>query len=127
MDANTGICKGDLDYNMDEVHIEVSMHAEKRMIERLGINKRAVQRLAEKAYKDGIRHKDAVGRLKKWMTYRFSQNRNANNMRVYGEFLYVFCGNILVTVYIVPNELRKLVSISAKNKNACSQDIKNIV
>ena len=92
------------------------MHAEKRMIERLGINKRAVQRLAEKAYKDGIRHKDAVGRLKKWMAYRFNQNRNANNMRVYGEFLYVFCGNILVTVYIVPNELRKLVSISAKNK-----------
>ena len=97
---------------MDEVHIQVSMHAEKRMIERLGINKRAVQRLAEKAYKDGIRHKDAVGRLKKWMTYRFSQNRNANNMRVYGEFLYVFCGNILVTVYIVPNELRKLVQLS---------------
>ena len=97
---------------MDEVHIQVSMHAEKRMIERLGVNKRAVQRLAEKAYKDGIRHKDAVGRLKKWMTYRFSQNRNANNMRVYGEFLYVFCGNILVTVYIVPNELRKLVQLS---------------
>ena len=72
----------------NEVHIEVSRHAERRLRERLGINRRAAKRLAEKAFYEGVRHKDTCGRLKKWMSGLYKKNRKANNMRIYGDFLY---------------------------------------
>lgn len=96
----------------NEVHIDVSRHAERRLRERLGINRRAAKRLAEKAFYEGVRHKDTCGRLKKWMSGLYKKNRKANNMRIYGDFLYIFCDHILVTVFIVPNDMRQLIRAS---------------
>lgn len=35
-----------------------------------------------------------------------SQNKNANNIRLYGDILYIFCDNILVTVFQIPTNMR---------------------
>ena len=34
-------------------------------------------------------------------------NKNANNIRLYGDKAYIFCGDVLVTVIQIPNDLKK--------------------
>lgn len=35
------------------------------------------------------------------------KNCNANNIRLHGDNAYIFCGETLVTVILIPNDLRK--------------------
>jgi hypothetical protein len=48
--------------------IEISEHAYQRGKERLGLSRKAFARLAERAYLDGMTHKDVHGRLHKYLT-----------------------------------------------------------
>ena len=45
--------------------VTVSKHAVRRLKEQCGLNKRSAQRMADKAFTDGIRHSDTRGRLNK--------------------------------------------------------------
>ena len=45
--------------------VTVSKHAVRRLKEHCGLNKRSAQRMADKAFTDGIRHTDTRGRLNK--------------------------------------------------------------
>lgn len=87
--------------------MEVSRHANKRMKERCGANKKSIERIAEKAFNEGIRHNQTKGRLNKWVTSLFFKNMNANNIRLYGDKAYIFCDEILVTVIQIPASLMK--------------------
>lgn len=77
------------------------------MKERCGFNRKAQERMAERAFNEGITHKQTKGRMHKWVTSLFFKNCNANNIRLLGEFAYVFCGETLVTVIPIPIDLRK--------------------
>ena len=77
------------------------------MKERCGFNRKAQDRMAEKAFYEGITHKQTKGRLHKWVTSLFFKNCNANNIRLYGDNAYIFCGETLVTVIPVPGNFRK--------------------
>lgn len=85
----------------------ISNHARKRMKERCGFNRKAQDRMADKAFYEGITHKQTKGRLHKWVTSLFFKNCNANNIRLYGENAYIFCGETLVTVIPIPNNIKK--------------------
>lgn len=85
----------------------ISNHARQRMKERCGFSRKAQDRMAEKAFYEGITHKQTKGRLHKWVTSLFFKNCNANNIRLYGDNAYIFCGETLVTVIPVPNDLKK--------------------
>lgn len=87
--------------------MNISNHARQRMKECCGFNRKAQDRMAEKAFYDGITHKHTKGRLYKWVTSLFFKNCNANNIRLYGDNAYIFCGETLVTVIPIPNDLRK--------------------
>lgn len=63
--------------------------------------------MAEKAFNEGITHKQTKGRLHKWVTSLFFKNCNANNIRLYGDNAYIFCGETLVTVIPIPVNLKK--------------------
>lgn len=63
--------------------------------------------MAEKAFNEGITHKQTKGRLHKWVTSLFFKNCNANNIRLYGDNAYIFCGETLVTVIQIPSNLKK--------------------
>lgn len=63
--------------------------------------------MAEKAFNEGITHKQTKGRLHKWVTSLFFENCNANNIRLYGDNAYIFCGETLVTVIPIPSNLKK--------------------
>lgn len=85
----------------------ISNHARQRMKERCGFNRKAQDRMAENAFNEGITHKQTKGRLHKWVTSLFFKNCNANNIRMYGDNAYIFCGETLVTVIPVPGNLKK--------------------
>lgn len=96
--------------------INVTDHAYEMAKERLSINKTAFLKLAEKAFKEGMGHKDSVGNLKKWIDGLYLKYKTANNIRIYGENIFIFSGKNLVTVYQVPNNLRKAALKNQKEK-----------
>jgi len=61
----------------------VTKHAGKRMKERCGLNKKSVDRIAEKAFEEGIPHNKTKGRLNKWISSLYFKNKKANNIRIY--------------------------------------------
>lgn len=87
--------------------IKVSTHAEQRMRERLGLNKKSIERIAQKAFDNGIHHDQTKGNLKKYVTHVWEHNKNANNIRIYGDKVFVFCDNLLVTVFHLPRDLAR--------------------
>ena len=87
--------------------VTVSKHAVRRLKEHCGLNKRSAQRMADKAFTDGIRHSDTRGRLNKWVTSLYFYNRTADNIRLYGDKAYIFAESTLVTGIQIPPDLRK--------------------
>lgn len=87
--------------------MNISNHARQRMKERCGFNRKAQDRMAEKAFYEGITHKRTKGRLHKWVTSLFFKNCNVNNIRLYGDFAFIFAGETLVTVIPIPVNLKK--------------------
>ena len=81
----------------------VTRHAKQRLKERSGLNKKSVQRIAEKAYINGICHNETKGQLNKWIAGVYFKNSDANNIRVYGDKLYLFHDEILITVLQIPH------------------------
>lgn len=89
-----------------EDKIEVSRHAYERLHERCGLSRKAATRMAEKAFYTGMKHSDTRGQINRWITSLYFNNKNANNIRLYGNFAYIFCNKILVTVLEIPNNLK---------------------
>lgn len=87
--------------------MKISNHGKMRMKQRCGLNKKSCERMAEKTFKEGIRHNETTGRLNKWISSLYFKNKNANNIRLYGDKAYIFCGDVLVTVIQIPNDLKK--------------------
>lgn len=94
--------------------IEITRHAEQRMRERLGINKKSIERIAQRAFDEGIKHSETKGNLNKWVTSVYFKNESANNIRIYGNTLFIFDDNKLVTVYYIPRNLTKKLESMVK-------------
>lgn len=92
--------------DQQEDKIEVSRHAYERLHERCGLSRKAATRMAEKAFYIGMKHSDTKGQINRWITFLYFNNKNANNIRLYGNFAYIFCNKILVTVLEIPNNLK---------------------
>ena len=96
--------------------VEVTKHAEERLIERCGLNKKSVQRIADKAYNNGIRHGQTKGHLKKWVDGLYFTNKTANNIRLYGDKAFIFTNERLITVIQIPSNLRNDMKVLLKQK-----------
>lgn len=96
--------------------MRVTNHAKLRMKQRCGLNVRACERMARKAFAEGIRHEETKGQLNKWVTGLYMRYETANNIRLYGDKAYVFCGDVLVTVFQIPNNLKKNMKNMIKRK-----------
>lgn len=103
----------------------VSNHANSRIRERIGINKKSCQRIAEKAYNEGISNIDVTGELKNYMKSIANKHHSNALIRLYGDKVFVFAKDtllekettilILVTVLSLPNNLVKK-TIETKRK-----------
>lgn len=86
--------------------IVITEHAYSRR-KRLGLSKKALERLSKKAYTNGISSKDTDNvKLKKYL-YKTYCSAMSNNIKIYGEFVYIFRGNTLVTVYEIDQKIKK--------------------
>ena len=103
----------------------LTKHGTKRVRQRVGVSKRGVERAAEKAMTQGITHEQSTGKVHQYITRLYFQHNTANNIRIWCNYVYIFCDDRLVTVFNLPPELRKPVEKmrnrmkgNAKNKNS---------
>ena len=89
-----------------ESYVRVSKHAEKRMKERMGLVKKSTHRIAEKAFNQGTTHKESKGSLHRYITDLYLRYRSANNIRIYGKYIFIFSSEKLVTVMHLPDKLK---------------------
>ncbi len=87
--------------------VRVTNHAMKRFKQRVGLPKSACQRHAERAFAEGLTHAEVKGRAKRYLDHLYLQYGTANQIRVYGQFVYIFCGVVLVTVLGLPKSMRR--------------------
>lgn len=105
----------------------VTDHAAKRIRERLGLNKKSIQRNAQTAWYKGMRREEAGSRLRKYLDgmffeeMRLSGGKNKLDLRVHGEYVYLFdrwqdnnWG--LITLWKLPGNLRKLYNAQRKKQ-----------
>ena len=89
--------------------MNMSNHATDRMSERCGLNKKSSERLSRLALENGISHNETSGSLNKYISSLYFYNEKANNIKIYGEYVYIFVGNVLITVLPLPNKYKKIV------------------
>lgn len=89
--------------------MNVTRHAADRTHERLGIPKKATDKIAAKAFECGIRREEISGSLRRYLDHLYSQHYTANNIRIFTYYIYIFCEETLVTVEPLPQKYRNTV------------------
>lgn len=84
---------------------QLTKHAISRMKERCGITKANAPKIARRAYATGISHSSTTGNLHKFLDSIYLSQKKGTNMRVYGNAVYVFKRDVLITVISIPNDL----------------------
>lgn len=87
----------------------LTKHSVDQAKSRLGINRKALQRLADKAYDTGLTHSQVNGSLSRYMDRLWFHGCKTNNMRVYGEYIYLFAGETLITILKIPNKYKSYI------------------
>lgn len=112
----------------------ITRHSVKRAKQRMGLNTKSVAPNAEKALEYGITHGETRGQLRKYLDKLYYCNGTANNIRVYHRFVYIFCDQVLVTVFALPREFNNVADKLQKRKDAkpkkfegeCEEDAKAV-
>ena len=89
--------------------MKITEHAKGRIKKRCGLPKKALERNAKTAFDEGVKHSECTGRLRKYCDYLFLSHRHvnsANNIRFYGNHVYIFMDEKLITVLPLPNIYR---------------------
>lgn len=86
--------------------IHITQHAIERASQRLGLCAKALRRTAPKALSYGISHADTTGSLRRFLDALYLSERNANQIRVYGEHVWLFHGERLITILHLPHKLK---------------------
>lgn len=84
----------------------VTKHAETRIRDRVGIPKRAVARHAEMALGNGRSWREIRGRVGEYARRLYFRYGIADNLRVYRGNVYLFHGNVLITVVNIPKSIQ---------------------
>lgn len=95
--------------------VGVTTHAKRRLKERCGINKSSALKMAERAYAKGISFENAGESLQRYISSIYlKHDKMCNNIRIYGNTVYVFDNQTLITVYSIPQKiLQEMDSMAA--------------
>lgn len=97
-------------------YLIVTDHAEERFRERVKLPRRVVTKRAALALERGITHAEATGPLRRYFDMLYSQDGAANNIRVYCGTVYIFYYDTLLTVFPLPQRLRKIAEKIQRRK-----------
>lgn len=86
----------------------ITNHARSRLRSRSGLNKKSVNRIADRVLDRGYQRHELSGNLRLYVDclYR-NKGKRSDNIRVYGDKVYIFVGLTLITVLQIPSELTK--------------------
>ena len=92
---------------IEKAECEATDHAYERAKERLGWKRKVLDKMMEKAFFEGIQHKDTKGSLNRYITKLWFDYKFCNNVRIYGENIYFFKDSKLITLYRLDNKMVK--------------------
>ena len=87
--------------------LKVSGHAYKRARERVRWSRNALNKMSVLAYTNGLRRYELKGKLRHFIDDLLIGSAKKPQIRIYGEVIYIFRNQTLVTLYQIPSELRK--------------------
>lgn len=88
--------------------VDITRHGVKRVRQRLGLPKKAVEKLANEAWENGndqAQHSGAMRRYLDWVALHKDDARRAT-LRVHDRYLFVFRDNALITAWLLPKHLK---------------------
>lgn len=83
-------------------------HSIQRTKDRVGLSKKIAVKNAQKALEFGITHAECKAGLKRYLDGLYLSNGNANNMRIYHRYVYLFRDNRLITILPLPHKFYDL-------------------
>lgn len=92
------------------MRIVITQHAYEKGRERLGLKPNAFEKVVACAFCYGVEPQETKGELKKYIKHLFEEHNNTD-ARIYGENIYIFSGNRLVTVYRLHTNLIKYLKV----------------
>ena len=96
----------------------ITKHANERIRERMGIHKKSVNSVAERAYEKGLTHSETKGNLFKFINTVLDKNHRVGaEVRIYAEKVFVYSETKLITVLPLPANLRSIANKLYKKKN----------
>lgn len=84
----------------------VTHHARKRFSKRSGLSKKLTKKKSTEALNLGLERKETTGNLHRYLTKLYYHSES--DIRVHHQMIYVFEGNVVVTVMMLPQYLRAL-------------------
>lgn len=97
--------------------MHVTRHGRERAVERVGVPKHSVDKMAQRALESGISHGETAGSLRRYLDGLYLSQRKSNNIRIYGMHIYLFADLTLITVIMLPNEYKKAVNKIRSKQN----------
>lgn len=85
--------------------MKVTYHAEDRIMQRIGVKKRSIEKIVENAYKFGIDRCKTHGNLNRYLMKLHHYDEDDNIIKVYNEKIYIFKNETLITVLSLPHNL----------------------
>jgi hypothetical protein len=109
---------------LDNSNLTTSRHSSERCKERLGLSKKQVGKMAEKALTMGVTHNDVSGSLKRYVGWLYeSHNREANNIILYNREIYIFKDKRLITIFHLPHQYCEVYDKVQKKKTNMKGEI----
>ena len=85
-------------------NVVMTNHSIQRTKERVGLSKKIADKNAQKALECGITHSECKAGLRRYLDKLYLSNGNANNVRIYHRFVYMFRDNKLLTILPLPRK-----------------------
>lgn len=83
----------------------LTKHSISRLEQRCGVSKKNALKVAKRAYRTGITHAETHGELHRFLDSIYLSQKKGTNMRIYGNAVFVFKGDVLITVIRIPDNL----------------------
>lgn len=90
--------------------VYITEHGDQRARQRLGIPRKAVPRMAARALQQGKRLSDFRASLRCRLEAIISTLHPNGDPRIYGEFVWIYESERLVTLWLLPQEIRRLLT-----------------
>ncbi len=88
----------------------ISDHAYERAKERLGLSKKAIERMFSIALEKGLYQKHFSGKMKRYIDSLSMNEHGSAKVRIYGQYVFIIGRkDSLITILNLPNEFKKIV------------------